>query len=142
MELLIGIIINVVYNYNVFHFFKMTQLIALLSTGKGSWQEVAGLINKPEFSEIYILTNLFGKDKFTNLPDKKVEVLVFDFEKDVKQLSNDMHNALKPYIKFGDVAVNMASGGGKEHMALFSAVIKLGVGIRLISMQGKEIIEL
>ena len=120
----------------------MTQLVALLSTGKGSWADVASLINKPEFDEIYLLTNSFGKDKFTNLPDKKIEIFVFDFDKDIKSLIADFEKALKGYIKFGDVAVNMSSGSGKEHMALFSCMIKLGVGIRLVSIQNNEIIEL
>lgn len=120
----------------------MTQLVTLLSTGKGTWAEVASLINKPEFDEVFILTNLFGKDKFTNLPDKKIEVLVFDFGKSTSGLAEDMHNVLKKYIKFGDIAVNMNSGTGKEHMALFSAMIKLGVGIRLVAINNNEIIEL
>ena len=58
----------------------MAQLVALLSTGKGSWAEVAGLMNKSEFDSVFLLTNTFGKDKFTNLPDKKVEIFVFDFD--------------------------------------------------------------
>ena len=120
----------------------MTQLVALLSTGKGTWAEVASLINKTEFDEVFILTNAFGKDKFTNLPDKKVEVFVVDFDKDVLNLVKDMHSALQAHIKFGDVAINISSGQGKEHMALFSAMIKLGVGIRLVTISNNEIQEL
>jgi len=119
----------------------MTQLVAILSTGKGTWAEVAGLINKSEFEEVYILTNSFGKDKFTNLPDKKIEVFVFDFDKDVAAIVKDFYTALKPYIKFGDVAVNISSGAGKEHMALFSAMMKLGSGIRLITLKDNHIVE-
>ncbi|MFT4298003.1 MAG: hypothetical protein ACMXX5_02320 [Candidatus Woesearchaeota archaeon] len=119
----------------------MAQLVAILSTGKGTWQEVAALINKPEFDEIFILTNSFGKDKFTNLPDKKIEVFAFDFDKDILLLAKDFYSALKSYIKFGDIAVNMSSGSGKEHMALFSALMKLGAGIRLISIKNTEVVE-
>lgn len=120
----------------------MTQLVVILSTGKGSWAEVAALINKAEFEEVYILTNAFGKGKFTNLPDKKVEIFEFNFNKSVGELAKDFCSALKEYIKFGDVALNMSSGAGKEHMALFSAMIKLGVGIRLVTVVNNEIVEL
>ena len=38
----------------------------------------------------------------------------------------------------GEVAVNFISGAGKEHMSLISALIKLGVGFRLVvSDEGK-----
>jgi hypothetical protein len=119
----------------------MVQFVTILSTGKGTWQEVASLINKPEFDEIYILTNGFGKDKFTNLPDKKLEVFAFDFEKEIDLLAKDFHSALKGYIKFGDIAVNISSGSGKEHMALFSALMKLGVGIRFVTIKNNNVFE-
>jgi len=120
----------------------MAQFVALLSTGKGSWAEVAGLMNKSEFSEIFLLTNTFGKDKFTNLPDKKVEVFVFDFDKETDLLAKDFASALKNEIKFGDVAVNMSSGDGKQHMALISALLGLGVGLRFVTLQGGAVREL
>ncbi|MFT4304261.1 MAG: hypothetical protein ACMXYG_06865 [Candidatus Woesearchaeota archaeon] len=119
----------------------MTQFVGLLSTGKGTWAEVAGLLSKDNFTEIYILTNSFGKDKFTNLPNKKVEIFVFDFDKEIKLLAKDFVSALKSHIKFGDVAVNISSGSGKEHMALISALLNLGVGIRFVALQNGNVIE-
>jgi hypothetical protein len=121
----------------------MAQLVALLSTGKETWTEVAQIINKPEFDEIYILTNAFSKDKFTNLPSKKVEVMVFDFDNsDAAKLTTDFASALKGKLQFTDVAVNMSSGSGKEHMALFAAMIKIGVGIRLVALINGEVKEI
>jgi hypothetical protein len=119
----------------------MAQLVALLSTGKGTWGEVASLINKPEFDDIYIITNKFGKDTFKSLPNKKINVLVFDLDKDPVSLSKDILNALKPYISFGDIAISIASGSGKEHAALMSAMFKLGTGIRLVSIINNEVVE-
>ena len=120
----------------------MTKLVAILSTGKGSWAEVASLINKPEFEEVYILTNTFGKEKFTNLPDKKIEVFAFDFDKDISVLAKEFYDALHTHISFGDVALNMSSGTGKEHMALFSAMMRLGTGIRLVTLVNNSLHEL
>ena len=42
------------------------ELIALLSTGKGTWEQVAGLIKQGEWDNIIILGNDFAK-KFTTL---------------------------------------------------------------------------
>ncbi|MFT4343512.1 MAG: hypothetical protein ACMXYE_02075 [Candidatus Woesearchaeota archaeon] len=120
----------------------MTQLVALLSTGKGTWADVAGLITKEEFSEIFILTNAFGKEKFVNLPSKPVHVHTFDFNKPIDVLQKDFVQALSGKLQFTDVAVNMSSGSGNEHMALFSALISLGVGIRLVALKDGVIITL
>jgi len=121
----------------------MTQLVALLSTGTNTWGEVASLLVRSEFDELFILTNSFGKQTFTNLPkDKKVEVFVFDLEKPMGALRDDFVSALKPHMGFNDVGVNMASGTGKEHMALFSALMQLGVGFRLVGYADNEVTEL
>jgi hypothetical protein len=115
----------------------------MLSTGKGTWGEVASLINKPEFDAVYVLTNQFGKDTFQSMPQKKIEVFSFDLKKDPNILAKDFQQALKGQLKFGDIAVNMCSGCGKEHMAMISALLKLGVGIRFVSTNQKgELVEL
>jgi len=49
--------------------------------------------------------------------------------------------ALKKKIS-GDVAVNLISGSGKEHMALLGALTKCGVGIRFVTSTEQGIKEL
>ena len=41
-----------------------------------------------------------------------------------------------------DVALNMVSGTGKEHMAILSALLKLGLGIRLMAVTKNGVVEL
>jgi hypothetical protein len=41
---------------------------------------------------------------------------------------------LKDKIKGTEVALNLVSGTGKEHMAILAALLKLGVGIRLVAL--------
>ena len=41
-----------------------------------------------------------------------------------------------------EVAVNIVSGNGKEHMAIISALLKLGVGIRLMAVTKDGVREL
>ncbi len=108
----------------------MTELIAFLSTGKGTWGHIASLISKDEFERVLLLTNDFGKENFT--ANEKTELLVVNANDDYEKLRDQIQSVLKDKVKGSEVAVNFISGSGKEHMALISALIKLGVGFRLV----------
>ncbi|MBT3395141.1 hypothetical protein HOA59_00265 [archaeon] len=117
----------------------MTELVACLTTGKGSWTEVAKLIAGENWEKVYLITNDFGKEKF-DAPEN-VEMIVVDPNKSVDKLRDDIILGLKEKINGTEVAVNLISGSGNEHMALFGALIKLGVGLRLVSVSEKGIEE-
>ncbi|MCD4759568.1 hypothetical protein K8R33_01635 [archaeon] len=112
----------------------MVDLIAFLSTGKGTWGHVSGLINKEKWDKIYLLTNEFGKEKFT--ANEKTELIVLNMNGSAEELRDEILKNLKDKLS-GEVGVNFISGGGKEHMALVSALIKLGVGFRFV-VSGEE----
>ena len=107
----------------------MTDLIACLSTGKGTWGHVSRL--KDEFEKVYLITNEYGKENFQK--DENTELIALNFNQGIKELRDDIEKVLKNKLK-GDVAVNFISGTGKEHMALISALLKLGIGIRLVAL--------
>lgn len=110
----------------------MTELVACLSTGKGTWEQVSRLIDGQEWENIILITNDFGKEKFTS--DKKFEMIVVNSNETISNLVEQISSGLKEKIKATEVAVNMISGSGKEHMAMLSALLKLGVGIRFIAL--------
>ena len=168
----------------------MPELIACLSTGKGTWGQVSGLIKQGEWDNIILVGNDFarkftvegekkhefieisdsslvemkqsfleklknkikgievalsiasgnGKENFTVNP--KTELLSVNMSQGLKELRDEIHEKLKDRVKDTEVAVNLISGTGKEHMALMSALLKLGVGIRLIAVtkDGVEVI--
>jgi len=107
----------------------MTNLIACLSTGKGTWGHVSRL--KEDFEKVYLITNDYGKENFQK--DEKTELIAVNFNQGIKELRDEIINVLKNKIK-EEVAVNIISGTGKEHMALISALLKLGTGIRLVAL--------
>lgn len=109
----------------------MTSLIACLGAGKGTWGHVAKLIESQEWESVSIITNPFGLEKFDNT--KNAQLVVIDDRKDIQDIAEDIRKALDGKF-FGDVAVNFVSGDGNVHMALLSALLKLGVGIRLIDL--------
>ena len=118
----------------------MTDLIACLSSGEKSWAHVSRLIKDQDWKNIFIITNDFGKKNFES--EKVVEFVVVDFQKPVFELIEDIRKGLKDKITDLEVALNIVSGTGKEHMAILSALLKLGVGIRFMAVTKDGIKEL
>ena len=110
----------------------MTQLIACLSTGKGTWGHVSRLIEDGKWDSVLLITNDYGKENFNK--NEKTELIAINLEQGLRELREDLKKQLKGKIKGSEVAVNFISGTGREHMALVAALLQLGVGIRLIAL--------
>jgi len=108
----------------------MTFLIACLTTGKGTWNHVAQLMNSGSFEKTFLVTNAFGKEKFTS--EKPHEFVLIKEDKALEEIIVDIVNQLHGKLSGWEVGVNLISGTGKEHMALISALMRLGVGFRLV----------
>ena len=118
----------------------MTDLVACLSSGEKSQAHVARLINEVDWKNIFLITNEFGKNNFKS--GKKVDLILVDFQKPVFNLIEDIQKRLRGKITDLEVALNLVSGTGKEHMAILSALFKLGVGVRLIAVTKDGVKEL
>lgn len=110
----------------------MTELVAILTTGKGTWGHVNRLIEDGNYKKVYLLTNEYGKENFQ--AKENTELILITMNKGTQELRDEMHEALEKKIKETEVAVNFVSGTGKEHMALMSALLKLGIGIRFVAL--------
>jgi len=115
------------------------ELVALLSTGKGTWGQVSGLMKYGEWDNIIILGDEFGTG-FTH--EKKFEFIKIDLKAKIKELQEEFLKKLKNKINGTEVALSIASGEGKEHMALISALINLPVGIRFAALTKEGVIDL
>ena len=106
------------------------ELVALISSGKGSWGQVAGVINREEWDNIVLVGDDFAK-KFTSEKD-------FEFietkSSSLMDLKQELQKKLTGKFKGTEVALSIASGDGKEHMALISALLSLPVGIRFTAL--------
>ncbi|MBL7054381.1 hypothetical protein ISS05_01335 [Candidatus Woesearchaeota archaeon] len=107
----------------------MTELIVCLSSGKGSWNYIARLIKEESWDNVFLITNDFGKENFKA---DNAQFIVVDFKKPAVELIKDIQQQLKGKIKAIEVAINLISGNGKEHMVIISALLKLGLAIRLV----------
>src|SRR4030042_863759 len=114
------------------------ELVALISVGQGTWAQVAGVINQGEWDNIILIGNNFAK-KFTSQKD-------FEFieikESSIMSLRDEILKKLKGKIKGTEVALTIASGEGKEHMALISALLSLPVGVRFVALTKDGIVHL
>lgn len=118
----------------------MTDLIACVSSGKGTWGHVVRVIEGQDWNKIYLITNDFGKENFK--AEKPTELILINPDKPISEIRNDIESQLKGKITDLEVAVNLVSGSGKEHMALLSALLKIGLGFRLIALTKEGIKEI
>ncbi len=115
------------------------EFIALLSSGQGTWAQVSGLVKYGEWDKIILLGDDFAK-QFTC--DKPFEFIRIDLTKKLKDLRDEFTQKLKGKIDGTEVAISLASGDGKEHMALISGLINLPVGIRFAALTKDGVIDL
>lgn len=107
----------------------MSSLLALLSSGKGSWTHVQQLIKNEKWEHVYIVTNEFGKQNFT--PPNNATLITVNFQQPITQLRDELTKHFKEKLS-GDIGLSIISGNGEEHMAVLSALLKSGAGIRLV----------
>jgi len=107
------------------------EFIGLLSKGKGTWGQVIGLIKRENWEKIIIIGDDYAKKTFDSLGiEKEVEFIKINLDKGIKELIEELKEKLKDKIKGLEVALSIASGDGKEHMAIISALLNLPVGIK------------
>jgi hypothetical protein len=107
------------------------ELIALLSKGEGTWAQVSGLMKHGEWDKIILLGDEFAKG-FTH--EKEFEFIKIDSSKRLIELRDDIKSKLNGKFEEMEVAVSIASGEGKEHMAMLAAILGLPAGIRLVAL--------
>ncbi len=106
------------------------ELLALLSSGKNTWGQVAGVIKRGSWDNITLIGDHFAK-KFT--VEKNFEFIEIKSQSLV-ELREEFLKKLKGKIKGTEVVLTIASGTGKEHMALISALLNIPVGVRFTAL--------
>ena len=106
------------------------ELVAFLGNDKESWGQISALINRGKWEKVVIVK---GKDS-DDFPQEVNETIKVNTSQPILLLKNEMLEKLKAKLS-GDfeVALSIASGNGKEHMAIVSALLGVPVGIRLVA---------
>jgi len=136
---MVRIILKCNNTYKSVLFFSTMELIALLSTGKGTWGQVAGLVKRHEWDKIILIGDDFAK-QFTL--EKEFEFIKVNLSNRLIELKEEISKKLQGKINGTEVALSIASGDGKQHMALISALINLPVGIRFAALTKDGVIDL
>jgi hypothetical protein len=104
------------------------ELIAFAGTDKESWGQISGLINRGEWDKVVVVQSKQA-EKF---PDENADIITIDSNAPLIELKMNLQEKLKKYISGEfEVAVSIASGNGKEHMALISALLSIPVGVKI-----------
>ena len=106
----------------------MTDLIACFTTDEHH-KHLHRLINESEWDRIFVVTTEEIKKKHTFA--KEIIHIIVDPEKQIADYISDIQSHLKGF--FLEVGINLVNGTGKDHMALLSAVMKAGLGFRLVA---------
>ncbi len=117
----------------------MTDLVVCLGEEKGGRAYVSKLIESEGWEKIFIVSTVAAKGGFA--AKKPAEFFLVDESKTIPEMASELFG--KMHGKFGlDVALNMASGTGKQHMAVVAALVKSGVGIRLAALTSEGVKEI
>ena len=105
------------------------ELVAFLGNDKETWGQVVALVNHAEWEKIIIVKNKTSEDFVAS---KSCEIVTVNSDIPLVDLKMEIMNKLKGKLSEFEVALSLASGNGKEHMALISALLSIPVGIRLV----------
>ena len=118
----------------------MTELIACLSEEKGAREHLRRLINQQDWEKVILISTKSNKEDFN--VNKDIEFIIIDNKKFLPELVDEIKDNLSQKTKGIEVGLNIISGSGKEHMALLSALLKLGLSIRLVALTKEGVKEI
>ena len=107
------------------------EFIGLLSSGRETWGQISGLMKQGDWDKIILLGDSSARD-FNS--EKKFQFIQIDTSKRLIELKKEIMEKLKDKIDGTEVALSIASGDGKEHMALISAILSMPAGIRFVAL--------
>ncbi|MEK6858282.1 MAG: hypothetical protein AABX53_00010 [Nanoarchaeota archaeon] len=106
------------------------ELVATVGLDKESWGQVTGLINHGTWDRVVLIKNKLALD--FPVPEG-VDALFVDTTQPLLEIKKYLVEKLKPLLSEFDACVSIASGTGKEHMALISSLLAIPTGIRLVA---------
>jgi hypothetical protein len=115
----------------------MKTFLGVLSTGKGTWGQVAHIIDNTDYDNVYLISNEWAQDKFTC--SKKVNWIIVDPRKGFSEILEDIEKQFPKDIK--EIELNIHSGSGKEHSAILAILKNKGINYKIITINAEGIIK-
>jgi hypothetical protein len=113
------------------------KLIAFLGNDKENLGQITALINRGEWKQSILIKDKIAPKITTTKEYKTIDI---DTSKDLLSLRTLLQDKLKKELSNDmEVSLSIASGSGKEHMALISALLSIPVGIKFVAFTKKGI---
>ena len=106
------------------------KFVAFLGSDHENWGQVTAIMRRKPWESI-LLVKKKGTEEF--FVPQNTDTIEIDSTLPMVELKSLLLEKLKPKLS-GDfeVVLSLASGTGKEHMALLSALLNIPVGVRLV----------
>lgn len=107
------------------------ELVACVGADKENWGQVVALLNRMDYAKALLIKNREAEEFPVNERCILIEV---DVKRPLVELKKEILERAKKELS-GDfeVALSLASGTGKEHMATIAALLSIPVGVRIIA---------
>lgn len=115
-------IINYIFQTN------SMELVAFLGKDKENWGQLKALVSRGQWENVVVVKTKEAEEFELG----NAEIIKIDSDKPLTDLKDDLINKLRTKLKDFEVALSIASGTGKEHMAILSALLTIPVGVRLV----------
>lgn len=105
------------------------EFVAFLGSDKENWGQIGAIMRR--LDAVPILIKSKKTEDFEAIGNARI--VSVDTDKPLIELKEEIIDKVKPLLLSElEVAISLASGNGKEHMALISALLSIPVGIRLV----------
>ena len=105
------------------------EFVAFVGNDRENWGQITALLKRMRDNKIILVMN----KSVTGFPESEAEIVRIDTEQPVLELKKELIERLKSNLSGEfEVTLSLASGTGKEHMALIAALLSIPVGIRLV----------
>jgi len=105
------------------------EFVAFIGSDRENWGQVTALLNRLEYEKCILIVN---KDVEFPAPEN-AKIIEIKSDMPLLEMKEYLVNKLRPLLS-GDfeVSLSIASGNGKEHMAIVSSLLSIPVGIKLV----------
>jgi hypothetical protein len=111
------------------------ELVAFLGKDQENYGQITALLKRGKWDKVVLV-----KSKDAQNFSSEAETLVIDTSQSIVELKEELQTKIKSKLSGSfEVALSIASGNGKEHMALISALLNIPVGIKFVVFTKKGI---
>ena len=115
----------------------MKTFLGVLSTGKGTWGQVAHIVDNTDYDKVYLVSNEWAQDKFSCT--KKVNWIIIDPRKGFSEILDEIKGQFPKELE--NLDINLHSGSGKEHSAILAILKEKKINFDIVTINADGIVK-